>query len=134
MRIIHKCALLLVKNSKLLLSREFGETRFLTVGGKFEQGETDMQCLQRELAEEVGTKAKEGTLKFLNEFVYNDGPEKIIHIRAYAGELEKDPVATGEIEELKWFTKKELETTPSEIISEITKHKILPFMVERGMI
>ncbi len=134
MKTIRKCALLLIKDKKLLLAREFGENRFLSVGGSFEQGETDIQCLQRELMEEVGTKAKEGTLKFLNEFVYTDGPEKLIHIRAYAGELEKEPVATGEIEELKWFTRKELEATSEEILSEITKHKILPYMVERGMV
>ncbi len=134
MLIIRKCALLLVKDGKLLLAREFGENRFLTVGGSFEDGETDLQCLQRELSEEVGTKAKESTLKFLDEFVYTDGYEKIIHIRAYSGELEKEPKATGEIEELKWFNRNDLESTPAEIISEITKHKILPFLAERGMI
>ncbi|MBI4168262.1 MAG: NUDIX domain-containing protein [Candidatus Aenigmarchaeota archaeon] len=134
MRIIRKCALLLIENKKLLLSREFGDTRFLTVGGSFENGETDLQCLQRELEEEVGTKAKENTLKFLDEFVYTDGPQKIIHIRAYTGELEKKPVAAGEIEELKWFDRTELETTSTEILSEITKHKILPFLIQRGMV
>ncbi|MBI3413606.1 MAG: NUDIX domain-containing protein [Candidatus Aenigmarchaeota archaeon] len=134
MMIIRKCALLLVRNKKLLLSREFGDNRFLTVGGSFEDGETDLQCLQRELLEEVGTKAKESTLKFLDEFVYTDGQEKVIHIRAYAGELEKDPEAAGEIEELKWFDRNDLESTPVEIMSEITKHKILPFLIEKGLV
>ncbi len=134
MRTIRKCALLLVKNGKLLLSREFGENRFLTVGGSFEDGESDLQCLQRELLEEVGTNAGENTLKFLNEFVDTDGAEKIIHIRAYAGELENEPVATGEIEELKWFSRGDLEILPEEIITRITKHKILPFLVEKGML
>lgn len=134
MRIIRKCALLLVKDKKLLLSREFNETRFLTVGGKYENGETDLQCLQRELVEEVGTKAVESTLEFLNEFVYTDGPEKIIHIRAYSGELEKEPEAKGEVEELKWFNRAELEALPEEIATSITKHKILPFLIDRGMV
>lgn len=134
MRTIRKCALLLVENKKLLLSREFDETRFLTVGGSFEDGETDLQCLQRELLEEVGTKARESTLEFLGEFAYTDGPERTVHIRAYSGELEKEPTPSGEVEELRWFDRKELESTPAEILSEITKRKILPFLIERNLV
>ncbi|MBI4176747.1 MAG: NUDIX domain-containing protein [Candidatus Aenigmarchaeota archaeon] len=134
MRVIRKCALLLVRDKKLLLSREFGDSRFLTVGGSFEDGETDLQCLQRELEEEVGTKAVESTLEFLCEFVGTDGPEKVVHIHAYSGDLENEPKAAGEIEELRWFNRSDLESLPAETISEITKHKILPFLAERGMI
>ncbi len=134
MKTIRKCALLLIRNKKLLLSREPDDKRFLTVGGKLEDGETDLQCLQRELMEETGTTAKEGTLKFLDEFVHSDGPEKMIHIRAYTGELKSEPRITKDVEELKWFSRKDLEAAPVEIITEMTKHAILPFLIEKGMI
>lgn len=134
MKNIRKCALLLIRDKKLLLSRETGDKRFLSVGGTFEDGETDLQCLQRELVEETGTKAKGSTLEFLNEFVYSEGSEKIIHIRAYTGELEKEPKATGGVEELKWFDRAELEALPEEIATPITKRKILPFLIEKGML
>ncbi|MFH0889833.1 MAG: NUDIX domain-containing protein [Candidatus Aenigmatarchaeota archaeon] len=133
MRTINKCALFLIRNKKLLLSREPNDNRFLTIGGKFEEGENDLQCLQRELIEEVGTIAKEETLKFMNEFSYETG-EMSLHIRAYTGELKNEPHTTKDIEELKWFSRENLEAAPVEIVTPITKQKILPFLIERGLI
>lgn len=131
---VRKCALLLIRDKKLLLSREHGDTRFISLGGRYEGEENDFQCLQRELLEEVNTKAKEDTLKFLGEFEYSDGPDKIINIRAYAGELENEPKPVGEVEELRWFGRKELETTPEEILTMITKRRILPFLMDNNLV
>ncbi len=133
MRLVRKCALILIKNKKLLLSREFGDKRFLTIGGKIEYGENDLQCLQRELAEETGTTAKDETLKFLDEFVYKSD-EMELYIRAYTGELKDEPHTTKDIEELRWFNRKELEDAPVEIVTPITKFRILPFLIERDLI
>ncbi len=133
MKTIRKCALLLIRDKKLLLSREPNDNRFLTVGGKFEHGENDLQCLQRELAEETGTTARGETLKFLNEFVYKSD-EMGLHIRAYAGELKNEPHTTKDIEELRRFNRKDLEEAPVEIVTPMTKFRILPFLIERGLI
>lgn len=133
MRMISKCALFLIKGKKLLLSREPNDHRFVTIGGKFEDCENDLQCLQRELTEEVGTTAKEETLKFLNEFSY-ETDETSLHIRAYTGELKNEPHATKDIEELKWFSRRDIEAAPVEIVTPITKQKILPFLIERGLV
>ncbi len=133
MRTVRKCALLLIKDKKLLLSREPNDSRFLSIGGKFESGENDLQCLQRELGEEVGTTAKEETLKFLKEFTCIS-EEMDLHIRAYAGELKNEPHTTDEIEELKWFSREDLEAAPVEIVTPITKLEILPFLIKEGLI
>jgi len=134
MKMIKKCAILLVRNNRVLLTREENDKRFLTPGGKYNDGETDIQCLQRELEEEIGTKAKENTLKFLQEFEYEDGDDRTVNIRTYTGELENEPKPSGEIEEIKWFSREDLQSLPVEITTKITKYKILPFLIERNML
>ena len=54
MRIIKKVALAVFKDKKMLQVRSKKHPEvFFTLGGKIEEGETDIECLKREINEEI---------------------------------------------------------------------------------
>jgi len=66
-RIIKKIALAVFKDRKMLQVRTSKQPEvFYTLGGKIEKGETDLECLRREVKEEIGCEVT--SIKFLHEF------------------------------------------------------------------
>ncbi len=55
---IDKVAALCIQDQKLLVVYKPSIGMYITPGGKIEQGETDIQCLQREMQEELGCRIK----------------------------------------------------------------------------
>jgi len=104
--IIHKIALAVFKDKKLLMVRSAKHPeKFFNLGGKPEQGETELECLAREVAEEVQSTIKEGTLHFLRSFeAPAHGKENtIVKFQLYTGQLTSEPVPATEIEEVRYF-------------------------------
>jgi 8-oxo-dGTP pyrophosphatase MutT (NUDIX family) len=105
-RIIYKSALAVFKDKKVLMVRDFTRPDvFLTLGGTVEDGETDIDCLHREVKEEVGVGVKDGSLKFLEQFeapAHGKSGARV-NIRLFKGELAGEPVPSSEIVELQYF-------------------------------
>lgn len=104
--IIRKTALAVFKDGKMIMARPHkNEEVFLTLGGKIEAGESDTDCLHREVLEEAGSTIKDNSLIFLREFeapAY--GKENtLVNIRLYQGELVSSPVPSSEVAELRYF-------------------------------
>ena len=57
---------IIIKENKLLLLKGRGHKHLWTPGGKLEKGETDKECLKRELKEEIGVDLIEA--KFFKEY------------------------------------------------------------------
>src|SRR5579883_454467 len=103
-----KAGLLAIRDGKLLLCRKKHGTRLLILpGGCREPGESALECLGREIGEELGNVAFEAP-----EFIgsYKDRaagaesiPAKTVRIELYRAELIGEPVASSEIAELIWF-------------------------------
>jgi mutator protein MutT len=73
-------------------------------GGKCEPGETDEECLARELEEELGVQARVGLLVFTAAHAY---PERVVALRFYACELDGEPMPLlGQ--QMRWVPRDEL--------------------------
>jgi 8-oxo-dGTP diphosphatase len=130
-----KVGLLAVRDGKILLCRKKHSTSLLILpGGCREPGESAIDCLSRELREELGDVVV-SAVELVG--VYTDraaGPEtaqpKTVRIELYRAELTGEPVARSEIAELVWFGERDdrLQLAPS------IANKILPDLLARGIL
>ena len=104
--IIYKTALAVFKDKKMIMVRTTkNDEGFYTLGGKIEEGESGIECLNREVKEEAGVEIIDDSLKFLHEF---EAPaygreNTLVNIKLYEGELKNDPVPSSEVVEIKYF-------------------------------
>lgn len=95
-------AVAFVRDGAVLTVRKRGTGRFMLVGGKPEPGEGPERCAARETLEEVGLVVTD--LELLGEFVSDaaNEPGHTLHSTVYTADLPGEPVAAGEIAELRW--------------------------------
>ena len=103
-------------------------------GGCREPGESALDCLSRELREELG-EVLVGALDLVGIYTHQaagskTSPPKTVRIELYRGELIGEPVAHSEIAELVWFGERDdwRQLAPS------IAHKILPDLLARGIL
>lgn len=132
-RIIHKAALAYFKNKKMLLARSYNnQEAFYNPGGKIEEGETDLECLKREVKEELDADLDMTTVKFLGEFEApaHGKDNTVVNIRLFTGELIGRPKPHDEIVELRYFDS----TIDTKHTTPILETKIFPWMKQHGYI
>ncbi|QIK77417.1 NUDIX domain-containing protein [Nocardioides piscis] len=95
-------AVAIVRDGCVLTVRKEGTSRFMLVGGKLEPGETPLDAALRETREEVGIDVVD--LELLGEFVSEaaNEPGHELHSTVFVGMADADPVAAGEIAEVRW--------------------------------
>ena len=130
-----KIGFLALRAGRILLCRKKQGTSLLILpGGCREPGESALDCLSRELREELGDVVASG-VELVG--VYTDraaGSEtaqpKTVRIELYRAELIGEPVARSEIAELVWFGERDdcVRLAPS------IAHKILPDLLARGIL
>ena len=127
-----KAGMLVLREGRILLCRKKRQPSLLILpGGKFEPGETAIECLARELREELGDVAATG-LELVG--TYSDraaGDEsKTVRIELYRGDLAGTPVASSEIGELVWFGDGDDWATLAPSLA----NQILPDLIARGIL
>lgn len=133
MKIIRKVALAIFKNKKMLQVRSKKHKEvFFTLGGKIEDGESDMDCLKREVLEEIGCKLDEPSIKFLTEFedVAHGKDGDFVNIKMYTGKVIGTPKPSSEIEEIGFFDT----NSDKKNLSEIAQKVIFPWLKKEGLI
>ena len=132
-KIIRKIGFAIFKDKKIMMVRSHKNAEvFYLVGGKFEEGENDEECLVRETKEEIGIDVNPETLKFLTEFNGPaDGKENtLLNMRFYTGEYINESVPSREIAELGYFDS----NSDPKHISVIAREQIMPWLLENGYI
>ena len=103
--VIKVVAFAVVENRRLLMVRKRNTCKFMFPGGKFNPGESDLDCLVREVQEELGCQVDTDTVRFLGEFMTQaaNEPNTQLIARVYKGRLLGDPAPSNEIEEIAWL-------------------------------
>ncbi|MBT9314403.1 NUDIX hydrolase [Leptothoe spongobia] len=102
--IIHVVAYAVVDQQQLLTVRKKNTHKFMFPGGKFEPGENAEMAIRREVKEELNCDIDLNTFKRLGKFVTTAANEANTQLVAtvFQGGLMGAPVASSEIEELRW--------------------------------
>lgn len=112
--------------------REDITNKYLMPGGQME--ETDpMECLSREIKEELDCEVDTSKVAYVGEYsdVAAGDPEHEVIIDLYQGELIGEPKPSHEVKYLHWIGK---EDTENDNVSGIIRYKIIPSLVEKGIL
>jgi 8-oxo-dGTP pyrophosphatase MutT (NUDIX family) len=106
--------------------------QFLMTGGQLE-GESDIECLHREVQDELGCDVRDESIEFVAEYtdVAASHPDRDVSIKLYQGVLAGEPHPKAEIGALHWIGKADV---GNELVSPIIRNKIIPDLVARGLL
>ncbi len=129
---IVKYGLVILRDGRFLINRKYNTKLFLMPGGKPKPDESIEDCLVREIMEEHKAELIKNSIKYFGDFEDEaaNEPDTIICIKLYTGKIKGEPTANREIEEQRWFGKQD----NPEILSTITRNKILPSLIKRKVI
>lgn len=131
MKVIHKLAWLYFENRKVLFVRTRGKDLAYNVGGKKEEGESDEQCLIREVKEEVDVELIPSTIKYFHTFSgpsHGNESDTIVEMKCFSANFVGTLKPSSEIEELVWLASSDMDKTT------LAGHKILDYLKEKDLI
>jgi len=97
-----------VEHGRILCARPRGKDVFYIPGGKREDGESDLQVLLREIAEELTVTLLPGTVRHAGTYEAAEPGglpgEVIVRMSCYTGDYAGTLAASSEIDEIAWFS------------------------------
>ncbi|WP_309138978.1 NUDIX hydrolase [Nocardia cyriacigeorgica] len=100
-----------IEDGKILCARPRGKDVFYIPGGKREHGESDLQTLVREVAEELTVALLPETAVHVGVYEAADGAFSV-RMSCYTAEYRGTPTPSSEIEALAWFGYGDRELVP----------------------
>ena len=115
--VIVSAAVVLDESGRALVVRKHGSAVFQQPGGKPDAGETPLEAVVREVAEETGIVADPASFEPLGRFTdaAANEPGHLVVADAYVLRVAVDAasvVPAAEIAELRWLTEADVEATP----------------------
>ena len=131
----NKVGLLLINEDSFMLCKKRGlNAGFILPGGRVEPGESALQCMERELSEELGDVQliSPEYVGVYEDIAASDDPleRKTVRIELYTGQLIGYPLPNAEIEEFIWYGPK----SDSTLLTPILRNRILPDIISRGIL
>ncbi len=131
-----KMSALWIREGKVLVVRGTGDNFFKALGGKIDEGESDEQCLKREIKEECMCDliSAEFLIEFKAQPTHNE-PKRYFDVRFYIVDVAGEPQINPEdkTEEFLWVGKEEYESESHELTGTL-QDEILPVLIEKGLI
>jgi 8-oxo-dGTP diphosphatase len=130
-KVIDSVSWVFVRDRRLLTVRTRGKEKFYLPGGKREAGESDVECLCREIREELGVELDPRSFSLfavLDELAdgYSDG--RRVHMTAYTARYDGQLRPGREIAELAWLGAADGHRCPP------AGRRVLGVLAERGEI
>jgi 8-oxo-dGTP pyrophosphatase MutT (NUDIX family) len=126
----HKVGLLVIRDGCVLLCRKKTGTQLLILpGGCIEPGESHLDCLRREIVEELGAVTL-SSARYLSTYDSDAAGGGTVRIELYEGSLIGELQASAEIAELIWFSPHE----DRRILAPSIRDLILPDVIARGLL
>ena len=105
--VIRIAAAVILKDGAILTVRKHGGTRFMLPGGKYEAGETPLECLGRELMEELGVGVASAVPLGRFEAPAAEHPDAVVVADVFVVEAVGEPQPRAEIAEARWVRRDE---------------------------
>ena len=130
-----KVGLLTFRDGRILMCRKDHFTsKLILPGGRIEADETLLECLQREIGEELGEvrPVNISPVGVYEDIAHADDPtvKKSLKLHLFQGDLVGEPTPMSEIAALVWFGP----DSNTDDLTPIFINKILPDLRQRGLI
>ena len=127
---IKKIALICLENKKLLVVHKKTIDLYISPGGKVEGNESDLECLSREIMEELGCKVSD--TNYFKTFFGQTHENKALELTCYFGRLNGEIKINPQdnIDNYLWIGKnynKELK------LADLLKYQMMPDLINGGL-
>lgn len=126
-----RVAAIIIKQGKILMLIGRGYKELWTPGGKIKEGESDEECLKRELQEEIG--AKLVSMKYFGEYS-GQSPyhHRITRNKVYLAEIDGEIHPGHEIESFIWYNRDDFENNQYPMIP-LDKERLIPDLIKNDL-
>ncbi|OOG20286.1 DNA mismatch repair protein MutT [Sphingobacterium sp. CZ-UAM] len=128
---IDKVALIHISNNSVLSTLSKSKNKLYFPGGKRENNESDVECLKREILEELNVHILENTVKFFGSFeAQADGhePGVVVRMLCYFSDFSGTLKASNEVESFEWIKYEDRYRTSAVdilILEELKKQRLI---------
>jgi len=107
-------------------------SQYILPGGQIEI-ENEIECIEREIMEELNCKVNKESLEFIGEYrdLAAGHKDKYVNIKLYKGKIIGNAVPSSEIMALHWISKHD---AANNNVSKIIKEKIIPDLIKRNIL
>ncbi len=130
---INKIAGLCIRDKKLLIVYKKTDKMYITLGGKIEAGETDLECLKREVREELRCGIQNPVyFETFEGRTYDNS--KSIHMKCYFLELTGEPAINpaDSIDHYRWIDKNYKKE--GILVAPLLEQKVIPELIKKGLL
>jgi 8-oxo-dGTP pyrophosphatase MutT (NUDIX family) len=131
-KIIRAACLAVFNDKKIIMAKGDSKEVYFFVGGGLETGENDIDCLIREVKEEINCEIDKDSIEFLAEFedIAHGRENTFVQLPFYTATLIGTPTPSNEVDEISYL---DTSVDPKHL-SAIAINKVYPWLKENGYI